>query len=148
MALGINSKTARHIDQLHIHMAQARPESLNDLVAQDHLAATRIDRWAKAHVSIHGYSEQYNQIIPHTYRVLIWPGFTHDNLFAMLRTMLVYALGPGGKISDAKKIMQYQTLMVIPRPAGGYYIINSEKGLRDQSLVGTDTCDPLLLMHP
>ncbi|MEU8174333.1 hypothetical protein AB0C14_15750 [Microbispora hainanensis] len=110
----------------------------------------QLEDWADRRVSIHGYSEKL-KIIPHTCRVLARPGFTRSNLFDMLRTMLVHALGPGAKTADAKLGMQYQTLIVIPRPAGGYYIVNSEKRLKDpnnHSLTGTDTCDPLLLMQP
>ncbi|MEV1200189.1 CDP-diacylglycerol diphosphatase [Microbispora rosea] len=150
VGLGINSKQARDFDQLHIHMAQARWESWHDLAAQDNLAARTVANWADSRVSVRGFSETLG-IIPHTYRVLIWPGFTHDNLFAMLRSMLVRALGHGATTAKAQAIMQYQTLIVIPRPAGGYYIVNSEKAVRDPNnpkLVGTDTCDPLLLMHP
>ncbi|GAA4194043.1 CDP-diacylglycerol diphosphatase [Microbispora amethystogenes] len=150
VGLGINSKAIRNFDQLHIHMARARWESLNDLVAQDNLAAWHVPHWADSRVSVRGLSEKLG-IIPHTYRVLIWPGFNHDNLFAMLRSMLVASLGHGGTTAKAQPLMQYQTLIVIPRPAGGYYIVNSEKGLVDPNnphLTGTDTCDPLLLMHP
>ncbi|MEW9531556.1 CDP-diacylglycerol diphosphatase [Microbispora sp. NPDC049125] len=150
VGLGINSKQARDFNQLHIHMARARWESWHDLAAQDNLAATTVAKWADSRVSIRGLSQNLG-IIPHTYRVLIWPGFTHDNLFAMLRTMLRHALGHGATTAQAQAIMQYQTLIVIPRPAGGYYIVNSEKVLKDPNtpkLVGTDTCDPLLLMHP
>ncbi|MEU8273434.1 CDP-diacylglycerol diphosphatase [Microbispora bryophytorum] len=150
VALGINSKQARDFNQLHIHMARARWESWNDLAAQDNLAARTVANWADSRVSVRGFSEKLG-IIPHTYRVLIWPGFNHNNLFAMLRTMLVRALGHGGTTAKAQAIMQYQTLIVIPRPAGGYYIVNSDKAVRDPNnpkLVGTDTCDPLLLMHP
>ncbi|WP_182897524.1 CDP-diacylglycerol diphosphatase [Microbispora sp. H10830] len=150
VGLGINSKQARGFNQLHIHMARARWESWHDLAAQDNLAARTVANWANSRVSIRGLSQNLG-IIPHTYRVLIWPGFHHDNLFAMLRTMLRHSLGHGGTTAKAQARMQYQTLIVIPRPAGGYYIVNSEKGVKDPNnpkLLGTDTCDPLLLMHP
>ncbi|MEN3536587.1 CDP-diacylglycerol diphosphatase [Microbispora sp. ZYX-F-249] len=150
VGLGINSKQARGFNQLHIHMARARLEAQHDLAAQDNLAARTVAHWADSRVSIRGLSQNLG-IIPHTYRVLVWKGFHHDNLFAMLRDMLRRSLGHGGTTAKAQARMQYQTLIVIPRAAGGYYIINSEKGLKDLSnpqLSGTDTCDPLLLMHP
>ncbi|WP_328709540.1 CDP-diacylglycerol diphosphatase [Microbispora hainanensis] len=74
VGLGINSRPARQLDQLHIHMARARPESYNDLVAQDKLAARTVENWADTRVSITGYSEQHHTNIQHTYRVLIWGG--------------------------------------------------------------------------
>ncbi|MEU7693015.1 CDP-diacylglycerol diphosphatase [Microbispora hainanensis] len=150
VGLGINSRPARQLDQLHIHMARARPESYNDLVAQDKLAARTVENWADTRVSITGYSEQHHTNIQHTYRVLIWGGFTHDNLFAMLRSMLVHT-PHGGTIAKAQAIMYLQTLIVIPRPFGGYYIVNSERSLEKPGTSkadGSDTCDPLLLMHP
>ncbi|MBP2708175.1 CDP-diacylglycerol diphosphatase [Microbispora sp. RL4-1S] len=150
VGLGINSKAARHFNQLHIHMARARPESMSDLAAHEATAARTVANWADSRVSVRGYSENLG-IVPHTYRVLVWPGFAHDNLFAMLRTMLVHALGHGATTAKAQERMVLQTLIVIPRKAGGYYVVNGEGDLRDPNnpqLTGSATCDPLLLMHP
>ncbi|SDL14933.1 CDP-diacylglycerol pyrophosphatase [Nonomuraea maritima] len=150
VGLGINSQRARTFNQLHIHMATARPVSRNDLEAQQSIAARNIPDWAHTRVSVRGFSEQLG-VLPHVYRVLIWPGFSHDNLFDMLRTMLVHALGQGATVADAQEQMRFQTLIVIPRTSGGYFIVNSETQLRDPNnhqLAGTNTCDPLLLLHP
>lgn len=152
VGLGINSQDARRLNQLHIHMATARPESVADLSSRDGRAARSVSAWAATRVSIRGFSQQLG-ILPHTYRVLVWPGFSHDNLFDMLRTMLVHALGAGATVADAQSKMRFQTLIVIPRTigSGGYYIVNSESDLRDPNntqLTGSDTCDPLLLLHP
>ncbi|MFC0860697.1 CDP-diacylglycerol diphosphatase [Sphaerimonospora cavernae] len=150
VGLGINSVHARMFNQLHIHMATARPVSLKDLTANESDAARTVAGWVDSRVSIRGFSEKLG-IIPHTYRVLIWPGINHDNLFEMLRTMLRISLGPGATTADAQALMRLQTLIVIPRPAGDYYIVNSENGLRDPKnprLTGSNTCDPLLLLHP
>ncbi|MET8006152.1 CDP-diacylglycerol diphosphatase [Nonomuraea glycinis] len=150
VGLGINSQRARNFNQLHIHMATARPVSRNDLESQQGNAAHNVADWAHTRVSVRGFSEQLG-VLPHVYRVLIWPGFSHDNLFDMLRTMLVHALGQGATVADAQDQMRFQTLIVIPRTSGGYFIVNSESQLRDPNnhqLVGTNTCDPLLLLHP
>ncbi|MGW4967566.1 CDP-diacylglycerol diphosphatase [Nonomuraea sp. NPDC004186] len=146
VGLGINSQRARMFDQLHIHMGEARGISKGDLEANQARAGKNLTEWADSRVSVRGVNEQ-GATIPHTYRVLIWPGFSHDNLFDMLRTMLVHALGQGATIIDAQEQMRFQTLIVIPRNAGDYFIVNSELQLRDPSmrnLTGTNTCDPLL----
>ena len=122
----------------------------NDLESQQGNAAHNVVDRAHTRVSVRGFSEQLG-VLPHVYRVLIWPGFSHDNLFDMLRTMLVHALGQGATVADAQDQMRFQTLIVIPRTSGGYFIVNSESQLRDPNnhqLVGTNTCDPLLLLHP
>jgi CDP-diacylglycerol pyrophosphatase len=152
VGLGINSEHARKLNQLHIHMATARPESMADLRSHDGSAARNLSAWAATRVSIRGFSQSLG-ILPHTYRVLVWAGFSHDNLFDMLRTMLVHALGAGATVADAQAKMRFQTLIVIPRTIGngGFYIVNSESDLRDPNntqLTGSDTCDPLLLLHP
>ncbi|MFC7588254.1 CDP-diacylglycerol diphosphatase [Nonomuraea antimicrobica] len=149
IGLGINSQRARRLNQLHIHMAMARGESKGDLENNQARAAMHLSDWANSRVSVRGVNQQH-VTIPHTYRVLIWPGFSHDNLFDMLRTMLLHALGHGATIADAQEQMRFQTLIVIPRNAGGYFIVNSELQLRDPSmpnLTGTNTCDPLLWLQ-
>lgn len=138
--LGINSKANRQADQLHIHMAEVRGISRTDVINQNAAAASTFATWPNSRVSIRGYSAAQQQYIPHVYRVLTLQTFSNTNLFAHLRNMV------------GQSQMQYQTLIVIPRPpglGGGYYIVNSQLTLRDPahtSLVGSNTCDPLLYL--
>lgn len=136
VGLGINSKLNRQADQLHIHMAETRSLSRSDLINQDNAAAMTFAGWSGSRVSIRGFSAVQGQYIPHVYRVLIRQTFSNINLFAQLRTMV------GGQSQ-----MEFQTLIVIPRPSGlggGYYIVNSQSSLSAPGLTGSNTCDPLL----
>lgn len=136
---GINSADpgARQFQQLHIHMAAVRRESLNDLVTHDSDATRTVGNWSRTNVSVRGYSATQMMIIPHVYRVLIRRDFSNVNLFALLRNMV------------GQTEMGHQTLIVVPRPqnlGGGYYIVNSQASLMYGNLVGSNTCDPLLLL--
>jgi CDP-diacylglycerol pyrophosphatase len=134
VGLGVNAKKPRSADQLHIHMARVRSYSLKDIHDKDSDVATTFKDWhdPKHHVSITGWNSINKYRSKHVYRVVRVNSFSSDNLFQHLRAMV------------GQKEMENQTLIVIPRRAGGYYIVNSQASLTGLGLMGSDTCDPLL----
>lgn len=133
VGLGINSKRARSAKQLHIHMATVRDYSLSDIQGQHSAIAKSFNNWPKPLRPITGWNGTIKT--QHVYRVVHVDSLSKVNLFEQLQKMV----GP--------KEMENQTLIVIPGKGGGYYIVNSQESLKDGSLTGSNTCDPLLLIQ-
>lgn len=134
IGLGINSQSARRLNQLHIHMAGVRDSTQLRLQALDAAGrvATHPSQWRDT---------QYQAPVTgtggdRTYRILRLPALT-TNLFALLNTNVVRPLGLQ---------MAGQTLIVVPRMTpsafdGAFYVLNSDASLPS----GTITCDRLLV---
>lgn len=145
VGLGINSKSARDADQLHIHMATVRSYSLNDLTRQDSATSPGFANWHTTRVAITGWNAQAGATRTHGYRVAHVSSINNVNLFEELKSMIAKDMS----IPQSMREMQYQTLIVIPRPGGGFYIVNSQAALKGpRSETGSDTCDPLLKLQP
>lgn len=137
IGLGVNSKGARQLNQLHIHMAGVRASTqrrLQELEATGRVAI-QPSQWG---------DPQYQAAVTgtlgsgdRTYRVLRLNSLD-QNLFALLNRYVVVRFGLG---------MADQTVVVVPKttPAGGFagsfYVLNSDASLHD----GTSTCDHLLV---
>ncbi|MFD5617590.1 CDP-diacylglycerol diphosphatase [Streptomyces yangpuensis] len=136
IGLGVNSQTARHLNQLHIHMAGVRDSTQRRL--QDLEAAGRIapqpSQWGDA---------QFQALVTgadgtgdRTYWILRLSTLT-QNLFDLLSLYVMRRFGLD---------MAGQTLMVVPKMtstgfADAFYVLNSDSSLHD----GTNTCDHLLV---
>jgi CDP-diacylglycerol pyrophosphatase len=141
VGLGINSPKARQSNQLHIHMATVRDYSQQDLSGQDGATAPSFDKWHATRVAITGWNAEGKHQSKHLYRVVHVSSFGSVNLFEELRKVVGQAN------------MKFQTLIVIPRKGGGFYIVNSQADLsatdpKLKGLTGSDTCDPLLKIKP
>ncbi|WP_446039760.1 CDP-diacylglycerol diphosphatase [Streptomyces sp. SID1121] len=136
IGLGINSRSARFLDQLHLHMAGVRASTQRRLQQLETTGrmATSPAQWnaAQYRVSVTGSDGSGDR----TYRALRLPSLGM-NLFALLRQ---YVVKPNGLD------MANQTLIVVPKMtgatfAGAFYVLNSDSSLHD----GTNTCDHLLV---
>ncbi|GAA3097307.1 hypothetical protein GCM10010464_71010 [Pseudonocardia yunnanensis] len=119
IGLGINSVAARQQKQLHIHIAGMQPVVQAELKKADASITTDPTKWDASRVTIQGVK----------YRVL-----RRNDLNANLFKLAVDNV--------AKNNMSEQTMLVTNRDAGGFYILNSQRG---GNLMGTDACDPLLV---
>ncbi|WP_328583573.1 CDP-diacylglycerol diphosphatase [Streptomyces sp. NBC_00370] len=136
IGLGINSKSARFLNQLHIHLAGVRASTqrrLQELEMTGRMA-TSPAQWnaVQNRVPVTGSDGSGDR----TYRALRLPGLGM-NLFALLQQ---YVVNPSGLS------MANQTLIVVPKMtaagfAGAFYVLNSDSSLHD----GTNTCDHLLV---
>ncbi|MFJ3706720.1 CDP-diacylglycerol diphosphatase [Streptomyces sp. NBC_01387] len=136
IGLGINSQSARVLNQLHIHMAGVRASTqrrLQDLEMMGRMA-TNPAQWdaVKYRVPVTGSDGSGDR----TYRALRLPSLGM-NLFAQLQQHVVKPNGLN---------MANQTLIVVPKMtatgfAGAFYVLNSDSSLHD----GTNTCDHLLV---
>ncbi|MEU6314001.1 CDP-diacylglycerol diphosphatase [Streptomyces sp. NPDC047014] len=136
IGLGINSQSARRLNQLHIHMAGVRDSTqrrLQDLEANGRVAPQPA-LWGDAHyqAAVTGADGSGDR----TYRILRLDTLT-QNLFELLNVHVVRRFGLD---------MAGQTLIVVPKlPATGptrtFYVLNSDSSLHD----GTNTCDHLLV---
>lgn len=136
IGLGINSQSARQLNQLHIHMAGVRPSTQRRLQELETMGrvAPHPSQWA---------SPQYQAAVSgpagagdRTYRVLTLRNL-EQNLFSLLSRHVVVPNGLS---------MANQTLIVVPKMtaagfAGMFYVLNSDPSLHD----GTSTCDFLLV---
>ncbi|MFF4324521.1 CDP-diacylglycerol diphosphatase [Streptomyces sp. NPDC001568] len=136
IGLGINSRSARRLNQLHIHMAGVRDSTQRRLQALETAGriAPQPSNWGDL---------QYQALVTgtlgsgdRTYRILRLDSLT-QNLFALLNVNVVRRFGLN---------MADQTLIVVPKMAatgftGTFYVLNSDSSLHD----GTDTCDHLLV---
>ncbi|MFJ9968612.1 CDP-diacylglycerol diphosphatase [Streptomyces avermitilis] len=129
IGLGINSLHNRQQEQLHIHIAQFLPAA--QLTLRNNESNIPYNAWnewtnGKAVVPIitKEDSTKYRQ-----YRVIRTDQNTSNlNLFAALKQYVNHNMAD-------------QTLILIPRVGGGWYVLNSEPDLGG----GTGTCDHLLL---
>ncbi|WP_078960317.1 CDP-diacylglycerol diphosphatase [Streptomyces sp. NRRL WC-3618] len=131
--LGINSKSARTKDQLHIHMADFHERASGDLVhelkgQQGNMAPHSGKSWAESLVTATGWVAPAQKWEQRKYRAQHVPNLG-SNLFETLQK----------EVAPGPERMQEQTMIVIPA-SQGFYVLNSEKGIRD----GTSTCDYLL----
>ncbi|GGZ47706.1 CDP-diacylglycerol diphosphatase [Streptomyces subrutilus] len=136
IGLGINSVSARQLNQLHIHMAGVRESTqrrLQDLEASGRVAP-QPSQWGdpQYQAAVTGTQGSGDR----TYRVLRLNGLT-QNLFALLDRYVVRRFGLD---------MAGQTLIVVPKVTsagftGVFYVLNSDASLHD----GTVTCDRLLV---
>ena len=115
-------------------MATVRDYSLKEIQGQHSAIAKSFSNWAKPLRPITGWNG--NIKTQHVYRVVHVNSFSTVNVFQQLKAMV------------GQKEMENQTLIVIPGKGGGYYIVNSQESLKDGSLTGSNTCDPLLLIQP
>lgn len=136
IGLGINSVSARRLNQLHIHMAGVRPSTQRRLQELETMGrmATQPSQWAapQFQVAVSGPAGAGDR----TYRALRLPNLS-QNLFTLLDR---YVVTPGGLS------MANQTLIVVPKMnaagfAGVFYVLSSDPSLHD----GTSTCDFLLV---
>lgn len=136
IGLGINSESARHYNQLHIHMAGVQQSTQQRLQALE--AAGRIapqpSQWADTQYQAAVTGKQGSG--DRTYRILRLSTLT-QNLFDLLNVNVVRKL---------RLDMADQTLIVVPKMtstgfAGVFYVLNSDSSLHD----GTNTCDHLLV---
>lgn len=122
IALGVNSKTARGKDQLHIHLAQANPATVADLNAIKN-PATSLQSWMGTNVELR--INDRNAKKQHTkprksahYRVVKYTG-SLPNLFTVLKNEL-----------PAKEKMADQSIAVISAGAPNtYWLLNSNPTL-------------------
>jgi CDP-diacylglycerol pyrophosphatase len=129
LGMAINSQSARHYDQLHIHLSCIESNVQSALTKDDKNIPRNPQKW-KTHILALGSPA-------HQYRVLQLQTLTynHQNLFMLLQNMVGAAAMPD------------QTLIVAARPqamGGGYYILNSanpDPGLQKQ---GTGLGESLL----
>ncbi|MFD6225926.1 CDP-diacylglycerol diphosphatase [Streptomyces sp. NPDC060232] len=136
IGLGINSQSARQLNQLHIHMAAVRTSTqrrLQDLEASGRVAP-QPSQWGDT---------QYQAAVTgsdgtgdRTYRILRLDTLT-QNLFDLLNLYVVRRFGLD---------MAGQTLIVVPKMtatgfARTFYVLNSDSSLTG----GTNTCDHLLV---
>lgn len=136
IGLGINSQSARRLNQLHIHMAGIRDSTqrrLQDLEAAGRIAPQPAQwgdpRYRAAVTGTQGSGDR-------TYRILRLDGLA-QNLFPLLNQYVVRRFGLD---------MAGQTLVVVPKVTaagftGTFYVLNSDASLHD----GTNTCDHLLV---
>lgn len=136
IGLGINSKPARRLDQLHIHMAGVRDSTqrrLQDLDTMGRVAAHPA-QWNDTHyqVPISGPQGAGDR----SYRALKLPDLSR-NLFALVSRYVV---------RPSNLDMANQTLIVVPKMTNGvfgnlFYVLSSDNSIHD----GTSTCDFLLV---
>ncbi|MEU1280841.1 CDP-diacylglycerol diphosphatase [Streptomyces sp. NPDC005805] len=137
IGLGINSRAARRLNQLHIHMAGIRPSAqrrLQELEATGRVAPTPA-QWGdpQFQAAVSGPPGAGDR----TYRVLRLNSLD-QNLFTLLYRNVVVRFGLD---------MADQTLVVVPKTtaagafAGSFYVLSSDTSLHD----GTSTCDYLLV---
>ncbi|MFD6876344.1 MULTISPECIES: CDP-diacylglycerol diphosphatase [unclassified Streptomyces] len=136
IGLGINSRSARRLNQLHIHMAGVQDSTQRRLQALENSGriATQPSNWGdpQYQAAVTGTQGSGDR----TYRILRLGALT-QNLFALLNDNVVRRFGLN---------MADQTLIVVPKmtPVGfarSFYVLNSDPSLHD----GTDTCDHLLV---
>ncbi|RPK66448.1 CDP-diacylglycerol pyrophosphatase [Streptomyces sp. ADI96-02] len=136
IGLGINSQSARRLNQLHIHMAGIRSRTqrrLQELETMGRVTANPAQWGSSAfQVSIEGAPGSGDR----TYRALRLPNLD-QNLFALVNRYVVMPAGLD---------MADQTLIVVPKMtsagfAGTFYVLSSDNSLHD----GTSTCDHLLV---
>ncbi|WP_420082084.1 CDP-diacylglycerol diphosphatase [Streptomyces sp. JL4002] len=136
IGLGVNSQTARRLNQLHIHMAGIRDSTQARLQALE--ASGRVAPqpavWGDAQYQAPVTGTQGSG--DRTYRILRLDSLT-ENLFELLYVHVVrrFSLDMAG-----------QTLIVVPKapqtgPTRTFYVLNSDSSLHD----GTNTCDHLLV---
>lgn len=136
IGLGINSQSARQLNQLHIHMAGVRASTqrrLQDLEASGRVAL-QPSQWGDTQyqAAVTGADGSGDR----TYRILRLDALT-QNLFDLLNLYVVRRFGLD---------MAGQTLIVVPKMtatgfARAFYVLNSDSSLHD----GTNTCDHLLV---
>jgi len=120
IGLGINSARTRQQDQLHIHMAgilSGVQGQLNTLEAAGKITSDRA-KWPVQVVPVVGRDPKTGKAVTHNYRALIFREKSElkQNLFMLL----------GDHVPAARMHMADQTLIVTPRNAGGFYVLNSD----------------------
>ncbi|MEU7058300.1 CDP-diacylglycerol diphosphatase [Streptomyces sp. NPDC046197] len=136
IGLGINSKKDRTEQQLHIHMAGILPGvqgQLNKLEKSGDITSDP-KKWQQQIMPVEGFDHKKKQKVTRTYRALVLTGKAdlNQNMFQFL----------GRYVTAAQADMENQTMVVTPRNAGGFYVLNSDPAL---SGGGTGTCDLLLV---
>ncbi|MFD9000397.1 CDP-diacylglycerol diphosphatase [Streptomyces sp. NPDC059582] len=134
IGLGINSKSARRFDQLHIHMAGVRDSTqkrLQDLETAGRVAAHPA-QWNDSHYQVPITGSQGDR----TYRALVLTSLGR-NLFSLLNQYVV---------TPSNLDMAEQTLIVVPKMTNGvfadrFYVLSSDTSIHG----GTRTCDFLLV---
>jgi CDP-diacylglycerol pyrophosphatase len=120
IGLGINSALTRTQDQLHIHMAgilSGVQAQLNALEAAGKITSNRT-QWPAQTVPVTGRHPVTGQAVTRNYRALIFRDKSelNENLFLLL----------GRYVPAARMHRADQILVVTPRSAGGFYILNSD----------------------
>ncbi|HUN31005.1 MAG TPA: CDP-diacylglycerol diphosphatase [Trebonia sp.] len=137
IGLGINSTQTRQQDQLHIHMAgilSGVQGQLNALEAVGRITSDRA-KWPVQVVPVTGRDPKTGNAVTRHYRALILRDKTdlRENLFMLL----------GDHVPEAAMHRADQMLVVTPRSAGGFYVLNSDPVSVPGG--GTGTADFLLV---
>jgi CDP-diacylglycerol pyrophosphatase len=137
IGLGINSASKRTQDQLHIHMAGILSGVQGQLKALEngHKITSDRKKWSAQIVPVEGLDGK-GKPATRNYRAVIFST-------AELRENLFRALGE--YVPAAEKNMADQMLVVTPRSGGGFYVLNSDPGLKGGGIGGTGTADFLLV---
>jgi CDP-diacylglycerol pyrophosphatase len=102
----------RDYDQLHIHVSCIKKSVQGHLDTNDHWITTSPSGWKASEQTLENY----------TFRVLRLDSeadLAKQNLFKLVRD----------HVATSAADMQYQTLVVIQRPRGGFYAVNSQGNL-------------------
>jgi CDP-diacylglycerol pyrophosphatase len=140
IGLGINSANTRQQDQLHIHMAGilSRVQAQLNKLEKIHQITSDRKKWSAQVVPVVGRDPKTEKAETRNYRAVIFStAELKENLFRAL----------GDYVPDAKKDMANQMLVVTPRSNGGFYVLNSDPGLKGGGIGigGTGTADFLLV---
>jgi CDP-diacylglycerol pyrophosphatase len=138
IGLGINSASVRQQDQLHIHLAgilSGVPDQLSKLEKAGKITSDR-SKWRDQVVPVTGRDPQTKKAVAHYYRALIFRDKSElrENLFRLL----------GKHVPAARKNKPDQMLVVTPRSAGGFYVLNSDPKVMGG---GTGSADFLLVYN-
>jgi CDP-diacylglycerol pyrophosphatase len=134
IGLGINSAHTRQQDQLHIHMAGILSGVQHQLNMHEKARdiTSKRKKWPDQVVPVEGLDAKGKPATRYYRAVIFSTSELRENLFRVL----------GEYVPEAKMNKANQMLVVTPRSKGGFYVLNSDPGVKGG---GTGTADFLLV---
>lgn len=134
VGMAVNAKGQRSYNQLHIHVDSIKPDVQNFLNQKDSQIETHLGKWSSSQflidVTVKG------QKMPLNYRVLrltveetIGGGKQYLDVDRALAKYNPFQLLYQYVVNKDPSKMGNQTLVVVKRPKGGFYLFNSESSL-------------------